>query len=121
MIDVVCAVITNDNSEVMLARRSDKRDIGKWEFPGGKVLPGEDLLAATAREIREELGVDIQAIIKMKTIAYEIYNLHFIKSKLLDQSQRIQFKEHDQIKFFRTADVPLDNLTAGDREFLVNS
>ena len=52
MIDVVCAVIINDNSEVMLARRSDKRDIGKWEFPGGKVFPGEDLFTATIREIR---------------------------------------------------------------------
>ena len=121
MIDVVCAVIINDYSEVMLARRSDKRDIGKWEFPGGKVLPGEDLLTATAREIREELEIDIQAITKMKTITYDIYNLHFIKSKLLDKSQRIELKEHDQIKFFRTDDVPLDKLTAGDREFLVNT
>ena len=120
MIDVVCAVIINDNSEVMLARRSDKRDIGKWEFPGGKVFPGEDLFTATIREIREELGIDIQAITKMKTISYDIYNLHFIKPKLLDKSHRIELKEHDQIKFFRTDDVPLDKLTAGDREFLVN-
>jgi 8-oxo-dGTP diphosphatase len=121
MIDVVCAVIINDDSEVMLARRSDKRDIGKWEFPGGKVLPGEDLLRATAREIKEELGIDIQAITKIKTIIYDIYNLHFIKSKHLDKTQRIELKEHDQIKFFRTDDVPLDKLTAGDREFLVNT
>ena len=39
----------------------------------------------------------------------------------MHKSQRIELKEHDQIKFFRTDDVPLDKLTAGDREFLVNT
>ena len=38
MIDVVCAVISNNKSEFLLSRRSKKRDIGKWEFPGGKVM-----------------------------------------------------------------------------------
>ena len=59
MIDVVCAVIINDYSEVMLARRSDKRDIGKWEFPGGKIEPLENLFEAIERELKEETGINV--------------------------------------------------------------
>lgn len=47
---------------VMLAarRKAPKSLAGHWEFPGGKVEPGESERAALVREIREELGVEIQ-------------------------------------------------------------
>lgn len=40
-------------------RRPEKAAGGKWEFPGGKIEPGEDAATALAREIREELGVEV--------------------------------------------------------------
>ena len=45
---------------VLLAqRRADAHQGGRWEFPGGKVEPGESAVAALARELREELGVEL--------------------------------------------------------------
>jgi len=57
-IPVVCALIVNDDGRVLAARRSSSMDLpGKWEFPGGKVEPGETLQEALIREIKEELGI----------------------------------------------------------------
>ncbi|MDI1249007.1 MAG: (deoxy)nucleoside triphosphate pyrophosphohydrolase [Lacunisphaera sp.] len=55
-VPVVCALIERD-SRLLLAQRPENKHLPrKWEFPGGKVEPGEDSAAAIVREIREELG-----------------------------------------------------------------
>ena len=57
---VVAAALVNPNHEVLLAQRPEgKRLAGKWEFPGGKVESGETPEAALARELQEELGIDV--------------------------------------------------------------
>ena len=57
-IHVVAGVIRDARGRVLLARRTKGRDLaGLWEFPGGKVEPGETPEAALARELHEELGI----------------------------------------------------------------
>jgi 8-oxo-dGTP diphosphatase len=57
-IEVVAAVIADARGRVLLARRTEGRDLaGLWEFPGGKREPGETPEAALARELHEELGI----------------------------------------------------------------
>ncbi len=57
---VVAAVLTDGEGRVLLARRPRGSHMaGLWEFPGGKVHPGEEPEAALARELREELGIGI--------------------------------------------------------------
>jgi 8-oxo-dGTP diphosphatase len=58
-VPVVCALIERDGRVLLAQRPVDKHLPRKWEFPGGKVEPGEDSAAAIVREIREELGCDI--------------------------------------------------------------
>ncbi|HYM85645.1 MAG TPA: Nudix family hydrolase [Pseudoxanthomonas sp.] len=60
-IHVVAAVITDARGRILLARRTDGRDLaGLWEFPGGKREPGESPEAALVRELQEELGITVQ-------------------------------------------------------------
>ena len=57
----VTAAILRKNGRVLIAQRpADKLLGGLWEFPGGKVKPGERLRACLRREIREELGIEIK-------------------------------------------------------------
>ena len=59
MIVVVAAAIVRDG-RVLAARRTQPANVaGRWELPGGKVDPGETDEQALAREIREELGIEI--------------------------------------------------------------
>ncbi|MFN3965839.1 MAG: Nudix family hydrolase [Silanimonas lenta] len=56
---VVAAVLRDDRGRVLLARRpAHKTEGGLWEFPGGKVEPGEEAGQALRRELQEELGIE---------------------------------------------------------------
>ncbi|UUT34504.1 (deoxy)nucleoside triphosphate pyrophosphohydrolase [Microbacterium elymi] len=59
-LDVVAAVIVDGDRILACRRREGKADAGRWEFPGGKVEPGESPAEALVREVREELGIDIR-------------------------------------------------------------
>jgi mutator protein MutT len=56
---VVAAVIERDGKLLVCERPAHKRHGGLWEFPGGKVEPGETDTDAIIREIAEELGVHV--------------------------------------------------------------
>ncbi|MCC7247877.1 MAG: Nudix family hydrolase [Lysobacter sp.] len=60
-IHVVAGVIVDARGRILLARRTEGRDLaGLWEFPGGTVDPGETPEQALVRELREELGIDAE-------------------------------------------------------------
>ena len=59
-VEVVAGVIRDKAGRILLARRTEGRDLaGLWEFPGGKREEGESPEAALARELHEELGIEI--------------------------------------------------------------
>lgn len=60
VIDVACLVLRDVEGRVFAARRPLHKSLGGlWEFPGGKVDPGESPEAALRRELREELNLDV--------------------------------------------------------------
>lgn len=59
-IHVVAAAVIDSRGRVLIAQRpAGKHLAGGWEFPGGKLEPGEDRRGGLARELREELGISI--------------------------------------------------------------
>ncbi len=60
-IHIVAAIIFNqDKSKIFITKRpDDKHKGGFWEFPGGKVEPGESIELAITRELEEEVGIEV--------------------------------------------------------------
>ena len=81
-IRVTCAII-HDKGKILVAQRSENMDLPlKWEFPGGKVEQGETVIAALARELMEEVGLQVlqaSALMQLeyaypeKTVLLDIY------------------------------------------------
>jgi 8-oxo-dGTP diphosphatase len=72
-VEVVAAVIERPDGSFLLAQRpAGKAYAGYWEFPGGKVEPGEQLTEALARELHEELGIEVEVAYPwiVRTYAY---------------------------------------------------
>lgn len=63
IVHVAVGLICNANDEVLIALRPDDRPLGGyWEFPGGKVEQGEDVIQALKRELHEELGIHVHTV-----------------------------------------------------------
>ena len=74
-----CALVDRDG-RILLAQRPEGRSMaGLWEFPGGKIEPGETPEAALIRELHEELGIDVTvaclAPLSFASHAYDDFHL----------------------------------------------
>jgi mutator protein MutT len=66
------AVIWNDDGQILIDRRRPGGAMGGlWEFPGGKVEPGETIADCIQREIREELAIEIAVGVALTTITHD--------------------------------------------------
>ena len=74
-IEVVAAAIYQDG-KVLAAQRGYGEFKDGWEFPGGKVEPGESLKNAIVREIQEEMEATIEVGEKIGTVEYDYPNFH---------------------------------------------
>lgn len=72
MINVTCAVIRNEENEVLIVQRGEKSDHPlKWEFPGGKLVPGETEEECIIREVNEELLMEIVICGKLPEVEHD--------------------------------------------------
>ncbi len=72
---VVAAIIWQERRYLAVQRPPGVRFAGLWEFPGGKVEPGEDLEQALCRELREELAIEVRACSFWQELPYRYPNL----------------------------------------------
>lgn len=84
VVDVAAAVIERPDGSFLLAQRpTGKVYAGYWEFPGGKVEPGETVVSALIRELREELGVEVEVaypwITRVYVYPHATVRLHFLR------------------------------------------
>jgi 8-oxo-dGTP diphosphatase len=122
-ITVVAALILRDSKILVCQRRRDDTHSLQWEFPGGKVEPGETGEEALARELREELAVEA-------TIGKEIYRtrhrykdsqqeleLIFFRASI-DSAAQLQNVVFEGFEWAKPSELPQYNFLRADTGFV---
>lgn len=123
----VAAAVFEEDGKVLLARRAAGRLAGFWELPGGKLEPGETPSDCLVREIREELGVVVEAGPELgrSVHQYEHGTVELIAISVRRVSGSFTLKDHDALEWvakdrllefkLAPADVPLAKSLRDDR------
>ncbi len=125
-IDVVAGVIRRDDGRLLISQRlADDTLGGYWEFPGGKVDPGEELKAALHRELAEELGIETEIGAEIHRIIHPYpdrdVRLWFFDARILSgEPQKLEVADFRWVTLddlmnyqFPEADLPLLNQLRG--------
>lgn len=127
-VKVVAAIIIHDN-KIFATQRGYGEFKDGWEFPGGKIEPGETPQEALAREIKEELDIEIEVKDFLETVEYDYPEFHLSMDCFfcVIRSGELVLKEHEAAKWLtvETLDsvgwLPADKgLVEGIREYLDN-
>ena len=118
---MVAAALYDQAGRVLIAQRPPgKHMAGRWEFPGGKVGRNETESAALARELREELGVDVTAARPFMRLTHS-YDDRDVELSLwiIEQFTGTPASlDAQQLKWVAPAQLPAEDILEADRPFV---
>lgn len=99
-IEVVAAIIRHEG-RILAAQRGYGEFKDGWEFPGGKMEPGETPERAIVREIEEELAVRLKPEVLLTTVEYDYPTFHLTMHCFLStiEAGEIEMKEHEALRW----------------------
>jgi 8-oxo-dGTP diphosphatase len=120
----VKAVVIDEQGRCLLIRRSSANTsfVGCWEWPGGKVDPGEDFAAAVVRETKEEAGLDVDITGLGGATSFEMPKVNVVvlcmEARVLAGDLRLS-NEHDAFDWVRLDELATSNLPSVVADFMV--
>lgn len=122
-LELAGAVILNENKSILLMHRNTPK-LKQWELPGGKLEIGEEPEQAAKRELKEELGVDVE--VKKYLGCEEISDIdcilkyHWYLCKLKNQEPKLMEEKFDEIKYFSKEDLQnsIEELSSNMKTFM---
>jgi 8-oxo-dGTP diphosphatase len=114
----VTAAILEEDGRVFVALRGPGRHLaGKWEFPGGKVEPGETPERALARELAEELGIEVEVGALAATAVYDGREpgLELLAYRVRRTAGTIELREHVEARWVAPGELAGLDLADSDR------
>lgn len=119
MVLVAAVALVDADGRVLLAQRPEGKSMaGLWEFPGGKIEPGETPEAALIRELQEELGIDTWASclapLSFASHSYDDFHLLMPLFVCRKWEGQVSSQEGQALKWVRPADLRNYPMPAAD-------
>jgi 8-oxo-dGTP diphosphatase len=121
MVEVVAALIWDNNKFLICQRPANKARPLLWEFVGGKVEPGETHEQALIRECREELAITLEVRdVFMEVIhQYPDITVHLTLYDAVIEEGSPQLLEHNDLRWITVDDIPSYEFCPADEEILI--
>ena len=122
MLKVTCAIIIR-NKRILIAQHGENSSLPfQWEFPGGKMLPGESPESCVIREINEELdiGIEILEQIVPVTFDYGMKTIELIPFICRWESGKISLNEHIAIRWISIGELADIDFSGADQKLISN-
>ena len=120
-LEVVAAALYDAHGRVLIAERPPgKHMAGRWEFPGGKLGAGESEAQALARELREELGVELDAAQPLMRLEHRYPDRRVCLSLWVVERYRgiPQALDGQRLKWVLPGELGLEDILEADRPFV---
>lgn len=116
MKQVTAAIIEKDGKILIAQRKAGDALAGKWEFPGGKIDPGETPEACLRRELMEEFGVDaeIGAFVCSSRFEYKHLPIELLVYRARHLSGEFELRDHAAIAWVTPAELLNYDLSSAD-------
>lgn len=107
MKDVAAGIIINDGRILIARRAKGQKSEDKWEFPGGKVEPGETPEEALKREIMEELSLEIEVgeFFMESNFKYDFGEIRLLVYKARCMDKNLNLSVHSEAKWVKPMDI----------------
>lgn len=117
-------VIQNKKGKILLLHRNTPKRV-QWETPGGKIEAGEDSKTAAKREIKEELGIDVDIVGEMgqKEFIEDGFIMHYVwyKSRIVKGEPKLKEKKFDEFRYFSWQELKNRKELSQNTQNLVNA
>jgi len=120
MIKVTCAIIIQNEKILLTQRGEHPHHPFQWEFPGGKIKPGETEADCILREIKEELDLHLEIKEKIDTV---VFDYGFKKIELIPficfiRDGKLKLTEHVDYRWIRWQEASSMNISEADKKIV---
>ncbi len=119
-VKVVAAALYDADGRVLIAERpAGKHMAGRWEYPGGKIGPSESERSALERELREELGVQVDEARHLMTLAHDYGDRRVELSMWIVErySGSVRSLDGQRLRWVEPAALSAEDILEADRPF----
>jgi len=120
MIEVTCAIIMKDDRVLITRRSASMPHPLQWEFPGGKLKPGETPEKCLIREIREELHAEVEVEQLLPSVVHDYGDgaIKLIPFICTLESDEITLGQHSDYRWIAMEELDRYDLLEADREII---
>ncbi|MCH8741545.1 8-oxo-dGTP diphosphatase MutT [Patescibacteria group bacterium] len=122
-INVTAAIIQEGQNILIVRRAQNQSHAGKWEFPGGKIDPGETAEDCLRRELLEELGIRVQEVQSFIVFEYDYHRSDRKKHRFFSfwcmiLEGILSLRVHDSLEWVKIEDLSKFDIIEADRQLV---